>query len=149
VAETVGTHDLVGTGALALLPYARESIGARARELFPVHCANAACRAVLGYSDGSVLSMGEVEIHEAVRLTHTRCGCDTVWSPKLDGAPPPQAARGKGTLAPFHCRRKKCKGVVGYTDGCRLVIGEVELRSRTRFIHTRCGHFTTWYPVGR
>lgn len=148
MAEVVGAHDPVGTGALipgALIPYANTQ--PIRTHLKPVCCANDACKAVLGHTDGVVLVMGEIEVGEAVSIRHTRCGYVTAWSPgDLPPAPPRQIAAARA-LVPFHCRHKKCKGVVGFTDGARLVIGEAEISARTRFTHTRCRRASTWYPV--
>lgn len=49
-------------------------------------------------------------------------------------------------LKPFHCRH--CKAVLAYTDGERLVFGDVEIKAdRFPLLHRTCGQVSVWRRV--
>jgi len=143
VAEIVHPYDPIRTGA-------QVEAGPGTRSLEPFCCSNDTCRSVLGYTDGNRLVIGEAEFTEPIRVLHTRCQCETWWSPQGAQEPPDPLTRAPASgfpMVPFHCRNKKCRGVLGYTDGTRLVLGEAQFSTRQRMTHTRCRRLTTWYPV--
>lgn len=52
-------------------------------------------------------------------------------------------------LKPFHCQNKACKCVLAYTDGERLVFGDVEISNKRQFLyHRACGHTSVWRRIG-
>lgn len=70
---------------------------------------------------------------------------ETVQTPLISNGSTQQAS----ALVPFHCRG--CKGVVAYTNGVVLKMGEAEFILPVTFIHTRagCGYKNRWYPAGK